>query len=73
MLSPRGVAVGDHYGFQGKRMGCQSSPTKFKGDYGKLTANERERRRIIKTLRILMGKEGGGGGGGSQISSGDNA
>ena len=61
MLSPRGVAVGDHYGFQGKRMGCQSSPTKFKGDYGKLTANERERGRIIKTLRILMGKEGGEG------------
>ena len=40
-------------------MGCQSSPTKFKGDYEKLTANERERGRIIKTLRILMGKEGG--------------
>ena len=44
-------------------MGCQSSPTKFKGDYRKLTANERERGRIIKTLRILIGKEGGGGGG----------
>ena len=44
-------------------MGCQSSLTKFKGDYRKLTANERERGRIIKTLRILMGKEGGGGGG----------
>ena len=54
--------MGDHYGFQGKRMGCQSSPTKFNGDYRKLTANERERGRIIKTLRILMGKEGRGGG-----------
>ena len=43
-------------------MGCQSSPTKFKGDYRKLTANERERGRIIKTLRILNGKEGGGEG-----------
>ena len=62
MLSPRGVAVGDHYGFQGKRMGCQSSLTKFKGDYRKLTANERERGRIIKHLGSSRGRRGGGGG-----------
>ena len=36
-------------------MRCQSSPTKFKGGYRKLTANERERGRIMRTLRILMG------------------
>ena len=47
--------------FRGNEWGCQSSPTKFKGDYRKLTANERERGRIMRTLRILMGKEGGEG------------
>ena len=48
--------------FRGNEWGCQSSLTKFKGDYGKLTANERERGRIIKHLGSSRGRRGGGEG-----------